>query len=483
MSERRPFSLAARLLSLLAVGLLVLQVGVFALTVHFRFEDQFRMAASDRARLAITLYQVLAALPPDQRADMVATLGFESFRLSLADAPSFTQSDTEQSLFFRRRLSQLYELSCPPPLPPLLTDVRAFRIHWQFWPSAPLPNGQVPQSGEFDASAALPFDDGTWLQIHYITLPLLDGKLFGLVVETAVQFLLQMLLAVASIRYVTRPLRRLARFADGVAPDGADGEPDDGLPDHGPREVVRTSAAFRAMRARIRRFVEERLRVLASLSHDLRTPLARLRLQLENEPALHRPELVFDALDDLERLTEDAITLARTGRNNEPERVTDLAALLESLVADREEYGEEADCLEQNAVCRVSLRASGPVLCRVRPAAFRRCLYNLVDNALRYGERAELSLDLVEREGKKLARVRVEDHGPGIPEDKFEDVFQLFYRLEDSRNARTGGTGLGLGIARDLARLNHSDITLTNRPGGGLTATLLVPLADEPQLA
>ncbi len=486
MSERRPFSLAARLTVLLALALLALQVGVFAWTLHARSVEQFRLIASDRARLAMTLYQVFSNIPAAERTAILDRLAFQNFTLSLTLSPPFEQGDDKQSLILMRRLRELSVLVYPPPLPeiPLRARVREVDLPWSVAPMPDMLDQYV--FGRFHAEASLRLPDGTWLVVNYTAVPSRFGNLFGLLAELSVQFLLQLGLAVAVIRYLSRPLRRLADFAERLTPDGS-GDALAGLPEYGPSEVVRTSAAFRAMHARIRAYVQERVLLVASISHDLRSPLARLRIQLENEPALNRPELVFDALDDLQQKTEDAIALARTGRNDEPERRTDLVALLESLVADHEEYGDLSDptesvgaeCLENADACRVRLRVDLPPKdwprCPLRPAAFRRCLDNLVDNALRYGERADIILDKVE--GR--ARIRIEDRGPGVPEDKLDAVFQPFYRLEGSRNARTGGTGLGLGIARQLARLNHSDVVLSNRPEGGLTATLLVPVLDD----
>lgn len=480
-----PGGLTARLVLPLALGLFLLQVGVFMWSVQVRVQEQLQLVISDRARLATTLYQMFAVQSPAERSTLLARLAFQNFSLALAPERPFAQHSSPASLLLQRRLRELLALA-PGREEAAKGVVAALRRFDTGWRVTPLPDllGNYTFN-RFEGEAALPLPDGTWLVVRYTAVPHLNANAFGLLAGLTVQFLLQIVLLVATVRYVTRPLRQLTRFAEKLPPD-MPRESLDALPHTGSLEVMRMSEAFRAMFARIRHFVEERVRLLACLSHDLRTPLTRLRLQLENEPGLKRPELVFDALDDLERLTEDAITLARTGQNNEPERVTDMVALLESLVADREEYGAETECPGHAANCRVRLRTSGhAVLCRVRPAAFRRCLDNLVDNALRYGERATITLDMVESAaedgmepaGERLARIRIEDEGPGIPEAKLEEVFQLFYRLEDSRNTRTGGTGLGLGIARDLARCNHSDIILANRPGGGLTATLLVPLA------
>lgn len=213
MKVRRPFSLTVRLISLLVAGLLALQVGVFAVTVHYRFEEQFRMAASDRARLAMTLYQLLASLPNGERADMVRRLTFESFRLDIVPQRPFAQNPSEQSLFLLKRLRELCDLTYAPEsgaaefLEPLLvTDVRHFSIDWQLTPMAGRSMlGPHPRVSLFDASAALPLENGTWLEITYFTMPALDGNLFGLLMELGAQFLLQILLAAAGIRYVTRP--------------------------------------------------------------------------------------------------------------------------------------------------------------------------------------------------------------------------------------------------------------------------------------
>jgi len=480
--SRQPYSLTVRLVALLAAGLLILQVGVFAWSLHVRGVEQFRLIASDRARLAITLYQLFSALPKEERPALLNRLAFQTFTLSIAPSPPFFQGDSKESKILSRRLHELSLLVYPPPLPEVLlaTNVREVRLPWHISPLPDMLDGYVFST--FIAEAALRLPDEGWLVVSYKEVASHFGNLFSLFMELGVQSLLQILLAVAVIRYLTRPLRQLALFADRLTPEVPEEVPE-GLPVHGPREVVRTAEAFRSMYARIRSYVKERMLLLASISHDLRTPLARLRFQLENEPTLRRPELVFDALDDLQQKAEDAIDLARTGRNNELERRTNLLALLESLVADYEEnagYHDPVgkDGLKGTSNCRIRLHVHHPIptppQCQLRPMAFRRCLENLVDNALRYGGKADIHLDM--SDGK--ARIRIEDNGPGIPEEHMADVFLPFFRLEGSRNVRTGGTGLGLSIARDLARLNHTDIELSNRAEGGLRVTLLMSILE-----
>ncbi len=482
--RKGPISLTALLIALLAAGLLVLQFLIFFATVRFRYEEQFRMAASDRARMAITLHWLLSPLDYPERLRLINDMRYESFSVRLAPEQPLAQDNSEHSLFLLRRLVELDEL---PRLErtglsrkelldkadgAIVTRMDAFRINWQttFFFSMDMLSSH-PRAGIFEGETGLAFNDGAWLHVTYYTVPILAGNISDLLLELCVQFILQMTLAVAVIRYLMRPLRQLANFADRIAADVPEEAPE-GLPERGPSEVARTSQAFRAMYERIKRHVQERMRLLASISHDLRTPIARLRMQLESEPNLQRPDLVFDALDDLQNLAEDAVSLARTGANSEPERKMDLAFLLESMAADYEEY--RCTGAKGNEEAQVALHVGFRPHCRLRPQAFRRCLENLVDNALRYGGGAEIFLEEVDG-SRALARIRIEDRGAGIPERELEKVFQPFYRLEHSRNQSTGGTGLGLSIARDLARLNHARISLSNLKESGLRVTLLIP--------
>lgn len=474
----RASSLTLRLVGLLTVALLLIQTGVFFWTLHMRAQEQLMLIASDRARLAVTLYQVLEQLPAEEKALTEKKLVYSNFTLSIIPAnerPIFTQGQSQESLLLRRRLRELFSLVYPdsPLGERILTDVKEIGDRWSIRPSLDLlgPYGFIA----FRGKAAIPFTDATWLQIDYKAIPHISDNLFGLLMELTIQLALQILLTVVIIRLVTRPLRQLAGVAEKLPPDLPE-EALNELPSSGAREVVQTAQALRTMLARIREFVEERMRLLACLSHDLRTPIARLRLQLENEPHLKNPELVFDALGELQNLAESAIELARSGQDGEPVRRTSLKALLESTVADFEEYDDLAgsECLEEPD-CRLRLFVERDAQCLIRPAAFRRCVENLVSNALTYGQNATLFLTV--ENGK--ACIRIEDDGPGLPTEKLEEVFQPFYRMEGSRSRHRHGTGLGLAIARDIAHRNGAEISLANRPEGGLAATLLLPLAPD----
>jgi signal transduction histidine kinase len=216
------------------------------------------------------------------------------------------------------------------------------------------------------------------------------------------------------------------------------------------------------MRERIRGYLAERGRMLAAMAHDLRTPLTRTQLRAGKiEPAELRGQLLTD-LEDVQRILNQGLELAGS-LTTEEERVSlNLEAFLQSIVDDGTD--ESNDIALKPLPCGIAR----PVVVKARPLCLKRCVNNLVSNALKYGGNAELSIT-----GENgLIAVRVEDNGPGIPEEFLEQVFEPYFRLENSRNRAYGGTGLGLSIAGNMAMLNDGELTLRNKPGGGLSARL-----------
>ncbi|WP_165644434.1 ATP-binding protein, partial [Oharaeibacter diazotrophicus] len=276
-------------------------------------------------------------------------------------------------------------------------------------------------------------------------------------VSTAITAVAVLIAAGFAVRRITRPLRRLADAADRLG-RGEDVPP---LPEEGPEEARRTTHAFNAMQARVRRFVADRTRMIAAMSHDLRTPLTSLRLRAEFVDDDETREKMIATIDEMSRMTEATLAFARDDAKDEAARRTDVAALVRAIVDDFADMG--ADVV-----------AEGPdrLDMTVRPSALRRALRNLVENALRYGVRARVTLARETRE----TVITVDDDGPGIAADRIDEVFEPFTRLETSRNAETGGVGLGLSTARSIVRAHGGEITLTNREGGGLTATVRLPV-------
>jgi signal transduction histidine kinase len=259
-----------------------------------------------------------------------------------------------------------------------------------------------------------------------------------------------------AVRWIVQPLHELRRAADDLGKD-IHRPP---LPEKGPIEVAQTSRAFNTMQRRIERFVEDRSRILAAVSHDLKTPLTRIRLRAD---LLDDEELggkIRRDLDDMQSMVEATLDFMRGTDSREQTRPIDLTALLESLCDDAAESGGQA---------RLRGRVERPYL--GRPLALKRCIGNLLDNALRYGGEA----DVEARDGEAEVTVSIADPGPGIPPDLIDRVFEPFFRLEGSRGRDSGGTGLGLGIARNIARAHGGDLVLKNRPGAGLIAELTLP--------
>ena len=299
--------------------------------------------------------------------------------------------------------------------------------------------------------------DGSWVRFDYWRPPALSQWPNPLLIDSLVLIVTILLVSFFAVRWVTRPLSTLAKAADELGRD-IHRPP---LPEQGPTEVQAAAAAFNTMQARLRDYIYERTRILTAVSHDLRTPITRLRLRAEllSDPAL-RDKLVRD-LQDMENMTNATLAFLRGMEDREPLQSVDLMALLESLETDSHDMGYDV---------QLQGRIARPLM--LRPRALRRCLDNLVTNAVRYGKRAILE---VQDLGESVV-IRVRDAGPGIPAEELEKVFEPYYRLESARSQVGGGTGLGLSIARNIAELHGGTLILQNHPSGGLEAILTLPV-------
>lgn len=274
-------------------------------------------------------------------------------------------------------------------------------------------------------------------------------------------YILLFLVLIAMLAYLVakmtaRPIKQLASAASELGLD-IEHPP---LPEKGPTEIRQAAKAFNAMQARIRRQIQHRTHMLAAITHDLQTPLTRLRLRLEK---VSDPELQHKLVDDLavmQGMVREGLDLARSMDSSEKIQALDIDSLLDSVCSDATDAGQD-----------VHLHGSTRAFVMAQPGALRRCLTNLLDNAVKYGRRADVSIMLEQQN----VMIRIRDHGPGIPEDQLDAVFDPFYRLETSRSRDTGGTGLGLTIARNIAENHGALLRLTNLVGGGLEALLQIP--------
>lgn len=271
----------------------------------------------------------------------------------------------------------------------------------------------------------------------------------------AMQMALLVFFTLFAVRQTIRPLSELAAAADAVDPNGK------GVPmrETGPAEVAQAGRAFNAMRERIAHHMEERVQILAAISHDLQTPISRMRLRADMaDETPERNKLVRD-LGEIERLVKDGIAYARSSHGNgeKPTRI-DLSSFIESIAYDYQDTGKN--------VCLTGTM-EGTIL--TRPHALRRILANFIENAIKFSGAAELNVE--QRDDGEVV-MTVLDRGPGIPADMLDAVIQPFFRLEQSRNRETGGSGLGLAIAHQLALAIGGSIRLYNRECGGLAAEL-----------
>ena len=263
-------------------------------------------------------------------------------------------------------------------------------------------------------------------------------------------------LAYLVARMTTRPLKRLAVAAQELGND-INRPP---LDVSGASEIRQASTAFNAMQARIRQYIFQRTQMLAAITHDLQTPLTRMRLRLEKVADADLQERLIGDLSAMQAMVREGLELARSMDTTETMQMLDLDSLLASSCD---------DAADAHQAVTLSGRSGMAIL--GRPLDLRRCLGNLIDNAVKYGREASVTVDRV----NGAARIRIRDSGPGIPPAEQARVFDPFYRVETSRSRESGGTGLGLTIARNIAEQHGGSIALSNHPEGGLEVTLMLP--------
>jgi hypothetical protein len=427
----------------LLLGLVLVQVA--GLTIHAldRVDLQRFQYARDISQRGFMLWRGLVTTPADRRGTALAEFEMPpGLRATLDDLPAA-------------------QGNYPPPPRPLLRLLRVDALVSgppRLRPREMLISGG-PRPGIVIAS--LRFSDSTWLNMR-VELPPprpwhSETFLFAFVLMT----LAAAALTIWAVRRLVRPVAALADAADRLGRD-VNAPP---LPETGPAEVATAARAFNTMAERIRRFVADRTQMLAAVGHDLKTPITRLKLRAEFlEDDEQRRKMLAD-LDEMEAMIGATLAFARDDAATEPSVPVDLAALCRTVL------DEAADARPAEEAEVIAYDGPEHLTVTIRPVALKRALANLVANALAYGGAARLVLT---QAGASL-RIIVEDNGPGVPEEEIENVFQPFRRLETSRNRETGGTGLGLPIARNIFRAHGGDVVLRNLPRGGLQAVATLP--------
>lgn len=427
-----PEGIAARLGLLLLAGLAVFGTVAGLLYLDERRERAIEHFARALSVRMVAMVEVLEEASPAKRSRLQAALSDRRMRVRLlAGRP---QGRSWQ--------------------PPAVVDHEAARHLLRLGPRPVLIRSGSEESRRGPRIAvAVGLEDGAWAEFA-IRPPY--WPLAGALAWLGLTALLLVAALVWGAHRMTRPLRRFAEAADRL---GLDANPPP-LSERGPRELRNATRAFNRMAARIRRLVDDRTLMLAAVSHDLKTMLTRLRLRAEFIEDAEQKEKAAADLDEMQAMLEATLSFARDDAADERPVPVDLAAMLQSLAADLADAGR---AVSYDGPDRLTLRA--------RPVALRRVFENLLDNALRYGEEAAVSL----RHADGRAEVRIDDRGPGIPEALRERVFDPFFRVEASRSRDTGGSGLGLAVVRAIVQRHDGDIALEDRPGGGLRARVALP--------
>ncbi|WP_311886508.1 MULTISPECIES: HAMP domain-containing sensor histidine kinase [unclassified Pseudomonas] len=426
-----PRTLASRLSLIFLIGLLLAQALSFGAQYYERYQSAKNTMLGNLETDVSTSIAILDRLPAEERPDWLKRLARTNYGYLLSegepgtlieagDVPVAVTSITEA-------IGERYPLT--------FTDIPGPKKHFQ---------------GHLRLSDGSPVT----IDVRPAMVPLspwLPVVLLG-------QLALMLVCTWLAVRIAVRPLTRLANAVETLDPNA---HPIN-LDESGPNEVVYAARAFNTMQARIAAYLKERMQLLAAISHDLQTPITRMKLRAELMDDCVEKDKLWNDLSEMEHLVREGVAYARSIHGStEESRRTNMDSFLESLVFDYQDMGKQVQLVGKSAA-----------VIDTRPHALRRVLVNLTDNALKFAGAAEVWVEA----NKGSLAITVMDRGPGIADAELAQVLQPFYRVENSRNRDTGGTGLGLAIAQQLAMALGGSLTLSNREGGGLCAELKLPL-------
>jgi len=464
-----PRSLFSRLVLVLLTGLVIAQLLSLAVHLHERGELLSQASGMRAAQRVADIVKLLDSLAPTERRRIVQVLSAPPVMISLDRGPlAGREQDADASaraaLFgamLRRFLGDgwpvvatVAEAEAVPLKPATKRGFKGPDMHGGWMPPGAAMHF-ASQPG-FSFIAQIRLHDGTLVTFDSRQPAQTEGWPYRLLISLVVLLVAVVAVSLIAVRWATRPLNALADAADELGRD-IHRPP---LPEKGPEEVRRAARAFNTMQARLAGYIRDRTRVLAAMSHDLKTPVTRLRLRSELLGDPHMKDKFTKDLDEMESMVGATLDFLRGLENREPVKPVDIMALLESLQADLRETGGAVEI--EGATVRPYPGG---------PQALKRCLGNLIENAVKYGQAARVLID----DNDARLRIRIQDRGPGLPPAELEKVFEPFYRVEGSRSRETGGTGLGLTIARGIAEAHGGRLSLRNREEGGLEATLALP--------
>lgn len=436
-----PTSIAGQFLTLLFASLLVLHLGSIGL-YHLGLEAE--LDVTNEQRLAERLASVKRAIAQEasaRREELAHALSGGPLEIHWSERRTVPQR-TGTAIDFTSLEQKL--LAAAPELAENDISITA---------ASPLPEHA---SATRFLLISMRLDDGTWVDVTATRNLDPRSGLHSVALSTTIMVLGVIAVAALLIRQLTRSLSALVDAANRLDPN-AGGTP---VPENGPSEVKALSIAFNDMQRRVKRLVDDRTQTLAAISHDLKTPLTRLRLRSEDIPDRELVQAMAADLAEMETMLDSTLAFLRGDQIDEEKKPIDLGSLLDTITYDLTDMGYD-----------VCLDTPSPVIARGRHLALKRALWNLAENAVKYGHRARISL----RERNARAVITIEDDGPGIPASEKEAIFRPFYRIDDSRNRETGGVGLGLSVASSIIQSHGGELTLENRAGGGLNTIVVFP--------
>lgn len=461
-----PRSLFSRLVLVLLGGLLTAQLLSFAVHMHDRSELLMQASGMQSAQRIADIVNLLDTLTPPERQKIVKVLAAPPLAVSL-DRPPLVPADADgesgarAALFasvLRRFLGEernvVVGMAVGGPYP----GAGAMRGPGGSgeWTPPMMRHGGGAGAGGLTFVAQVALRDGTRVTFDARQPQDTENWPYRVLLSIALLLAAVIVVSLIAVRWATRPLKTLADAADELGKN-INRPP---LAETGPTEVARAARAFNTMQSRLAAYLRERTQVLAAMSHDLKTPITRLRLRAELlDDAQLRAKFSND-LQEMEAMVASALDFLRGMDNGEPVQSVDINALLESLQADLRETGGS-----------VIIEGAATAPYPGRPQALKRGLANLLENAIKYGKSARVVVD----DNSERVQISILDEGPGLPPEQIEKVFEPFYRVEGSRNRDTGGTGLGLAIAKNVAELHGGCIELRNRAQGGLQVVLTLP--------
>lgn len=463
MKRFLPKSLAGQTILVLLVGLTVSHIISMVIYSGDRVAALSMVGGHHMARRIANIAHLVDESPVEWRDRILSALNDPNFRISLSPESELIprEEDDWRTTIIRNYVEgHLGQDSVRRVVVQLLDDTAAGQMYglespvqWMQMHLTRMIQG-VPVHNSLRISVEL--GDGQWLNFAS-TIPEAGSFWSSASLLSMVSMAVAViLLSVWVVRRLTTPLGKFAQAAERLGKD-VNAPP---LREAGPIELRRASHAFNEMQERLRRFIENRTRMLAAISHDLRTPITLLRLRAELIEDEEERAKTMATLDDMASMIASTLAFAREDAESEESRTVDVAALLASICDDMSDSG-----------LPVELKMPERVLYECRPTSLKRALANLIDNAVKYGGKAVVRM----KDKGGAVKITIDDDGPGIPADELEQVFAPFYRLEPSRNPETGGIGLGLSISQTVVHAHGGEIVLSNREEGGLRVVVQLP--------